>query len=157
MRLSYEHAVEYLKCEIMQWLEDHKPEPMPPAPKSKLLWYIPSIQGVTVPEAIAYPFSLVNEEFKHNPYGIGARWFWLVMAAAFTFWFGHIAVGTVESAFEAFAPNKRYPIAKGLLPVLKGWLSGLPVVWMIIAFCFPALIANLEDQLRAVGVHVVDF
>ena len=112
-------------------------------------WYIPHIRGVKLSTAIAHQFDLVNQHFKCNPYNIGARWFWTIVIASVIFSGGHLAIGTIE-AFKIESPAS----PRSYLALTKGFLNGIPVVWMLLAFCFPALIAPLQEQLDALGIKV---
>ncbi|KAH7402019.1 hypothetical protein DE146DRAFT_754627 [Phaeosphaeria sp. MPI-PUGE-AT-0046c] len=160
LKVAHWHAAEYLTFEIMEWIEAHRSESdalafeLPP-PK----WFEPSYHKIRLTTFVAHHFRIINEQFKHNPYGLGAGWFWVVMAAAFSFIFGHIMLGTIEGLtlgnwMPGLGFGMRSAILKVLVPVLRGAMNGLPVVWMLIAFCFPALIANLQEQFYALGIDV---
>lgn len=159
MKVAHWHAAEYLSGEITEWLEAHQRDAPAPAPQFELpplKWFEPSYKGVRFTTFVAHHFRVINEQFKHNPYGLGAGWFWVVMAAAFSFIFGHITIGALEAIGlgGVIGRNNGDFIIKVLVPVLRGAMNGLPVVWMLIAFCFPALIANLQDQFYALGLDV---
>lgn len=86
-----------------------------------------------------------------NPYGLGAPWFWFIIAAQLLFLFGNILGGLVD-AWDSLDKDD----ANHWLPVLRGGVSSLPIVWMLTMTLFPPLIANAKDQFEVYGHRIDD-
>ena len=140
IEMPEDEATDYAKATIHDYFRQRKPNGTSTAtiaPRPVRSWR----------ENIVYRCRLVHERFKANPYGIGASWFYFVIATAFVYSMGNIGVGIVE----AFTAGGGW---KANVAVVRGFLAALPVVWMMIGFCFPALIANLDAQFKALRIHL---
>jgi hypothetical protein len=91
---------------------------------------------------------MIHESFCDNPYGLSGFFYWVIVFAFLTFMGGQIAVGMVD-AMNTDNEGQFW------LPVFKGALAALPVVWMLTMFLFPALLANRQEQYAAYG-HQID-
>jgi hypothetical protein len=92
---------------------------------------------------------ILHESFRTNPYGLGAKWFWFILLAQILFLLGNVGGGIVDALNSLGDDN-----ANHWLPVIKGGVSALPVVWMLTMTLFPPLIANVKDQFAVFGYKI---
>jgi hypothetical protein len=126
---------------ILQGLPKHRPH---------VPWYLGGINGVRADRAIRWQIKSVHEEFRDNPYGLGGLMYWLLLFSMLVFMVGNIAIGAVDGSSQN--PSSRWSV---LRPMLQGAINGIPVIWVMTTFLFPALIANRKEQ-YAVHGHLVD-
>lgn len=116
--------------------------------KSKA-WYQGYHDGVRIDQAIRWFFRVMHESFAHNPYGLGARWYWFIITAMLTFGLGNTANGLVKASGLS-----RPTLGGQMFEGLQGLCAALPIAWMMPTFLFPALIANIDQQYAAMGVKI---
>ncbi|KAF1915016.1 hypothetical protein BDU57DRAFT_531385 [Ampelomyces quisqualis] len=160
VKIPREDAAAYLIGEILEWfkergidIEAQKAEAELEDLKSKHKhrpWYRGGYKGVRIDRAIMHHCKMLHESFRMNPYGLGAPWFWFILAAQLLFLFGNILGGLVD-AWNTLDDDD----ANHWIPVLKGGVAALPMVWMLTMFLFPPLIANAKDQFAVYG-HRID-
>jgi hypothetical protein len=76
--------------------------------------------------------------------------YWLLLFSMLLFMVGNIAIGAVDGY-----PQNPLSQWSMLRPMLQGAINGIPVIWVMTTFLFPALIANRKEQYAVYG-HLVD-
>jgi hypothetical protein len=105
---------------------------------------------VRIDRALMWHIRMIHESFCDNPYGLSGFFYWLILFAFLFYMAGNIMIGMVDALDAADKEGSRF-----WLPVFKGALTALPVVWMLTMFMFPALLANRQEQYAAYG-HEID-
>jgi hypothetical protein len=121
-----------------------------PLDRPHVPWYCGGYRGVRIDRALIWHIRMIHESFCDNPYGLSGFFYWLILFAFLFYMFGNIMVGMVD-ALDTLENGK----GRFWLPVFKGALAALPVVWMLTMFMFPALLANRQEQYAAYG-HQID-
>ncbi|KAH7077213.1 hypothetical protein FB567DRAFT_596394 [Paraphoma chrysanthemicola] len=151
VKLPREILVLYLEREIVEWFRDRDlGDPGPKEPPKP--WYCGYYKGVRFDKVIRHYYVRMRENWRSNPYGIGALLYLSMLVSYCLFVVGNVLAGVLEGRKQ-----REEQAGNGGLPILKGVLAAMPVTWMLPIFLFPPLIANVNQQFEAHGYYNIDW